>query len=29
MDWTNTWRNAFRTELRAEAIGLAYHGWPV
>jgi hypothetical protein len=29
MDWTKTWRNAFRTELRAEAIGLAYHGWPV
>jgi Bifunctional DNA primase/polymerase, N-terminal len=29
MDWTTTWRNAFRTELRAGAIGLAYHGWPV
>jgi len=29
MDWTKTWLNAFRTELRAEAIGLAYHGWPV
>lgn len=29
MDWTQTWRNAFRTELRAEAIGLAYHGWTV
>lgn len=29
MDWNKTWRNAFRTELRAEAIGLAYHGWPV
>ena len=29
MDWTDTWRDAFRTELRAEAIGLAYHGWPV
>lgn len=29
MDRTDTWRNAFRTELRAEAIGLAYHGWPV
>src|SRR5215207_2051946 len=29
MNWTETWRNAFRTELRAEAIGLAWHGWPV
>lgn len=29
MDWTETWRNAFRTELRADAIGLAWHGWPV
>lgn len=29
MDWTETWRDAFRTELRAEAIGLAWHGWPV
>jgi hypothetical protein len=29
MDWTDTWRNAFRTELRADAIGLAYHGWTV
>lgn len=29
MDWTTTWRTAFRTELRAGAIGLAYHGWPV
>lgn len=29
MDWTDTWRNAFRTEIRAEAIGLAYHGWTV
>ncbi|MGH3997791.1 MAG: bifunctional DNA primase/polymerase [Pseudonocardiaceae bacterium] len=23
------WRDAFRTELRAEAIGFARHGWPV
>jgi hypothetical protein len=29
MDWTETWRDAFRTELRADAIGLAWHGWPV
>jgi Bifunctional DNA primase/polymerase, N-terminal len=29
MDWTDTWRDAFRTELRAEAIGFARHGWPV
>jgi hypothetical protein len=29
MDWTNTWRDAFRTELRVEAIGFARHGWPV
>ena len=29
MDWTNTWRDAFRTELRAEAINFADHGWPV
>jgi hypothetical protein len=29
MDWTETWRDAFRTELRAEAIGFARHGWPV
>lgn len=29
MDWTDTWRDAFRTELRAEAIGFASHGWPV
>ncbi len=29
MDWTDTWRDAFRTELRAEAIGFACHGWPV
>ncbi len=29
MDWTDTWRDAFRTELRAEAISFACHGWPV
>ncbi|MCA1565861.1 MAG: DNA primase [Acidobacteria bacterium] len=29
MDSTDTWRDAFRTELRAEAIGFACHGWPV
>jgi Bifunctional DNA primase/polymerase, N-terminal len=29
MDWTDTWREAFRTELRAEAITFAEHGWPV
>lgn len=29
MDWTETWRDAFRTELRAEAIGFACHGWPI
>ncbi len=29
MDPMDTWRDAFRTELRAEAIGFAWHGWPV
>lgn len=29
MDWSVNWRGAFRIELRAEAIGLACHGWPV
>ncbi|HKR51627.1 MAG TPA: bifunctional DNA primase/polymerase [Pseudonocardiaceae bacterium] len=29
MDWMDTWRDAFRTELRAEAIRFAQHGWPV
>lgn len=29
MDWSGNWRGAFRIELRAEAIGLACHGWPV
>lgn len=28
-DWSDSWRGAFRIELRAEAIGLAWHGWPV
>ncbi|GAA5164897.1 MULTISPECIES: bifunctional DNA primase/polymerase [Amycolatopsis] len=28
-DWSDSWRDAFRIELRAEAIGLAWHGWPV
>ncbi|WAL66084.1 bifunctional DNA primase/polymerase [Amycolatopsis cynarae] len=28
-DWSDSWRSAFRIELRAEAIGLAWHGWPV
>lgn len=28
-DWSNSWRGAFRIELRAEAVGLASHGWPV
>ncbi|MEU6643292.1 bifunctional DNA primase/polymerase [Saccharomonospora sp. NPDC046836] len=28
-DWPETWRGAFRIELRAEAIGLAWRGWPV
>lgn len=29
MDWSDSWRSAFRIELRAEAIGLASRGWPV
>lgn len=29
MDWSDSWRSAFRIELRAEAIGLAFRGWPV
>ena len=29
MDWTDPWRDAFRIELRAEAINFAEHGWPV
>jgi hypothetical protein len=28
-DWSDSWRGAFRIELRAEAVGLASHGWPV
>lgn len=28
-EWPNSWRAAFRIELRAEAIGLAWRGWPV
>ncbi|MGQ0841583.1 bifunctional DNA primase/polymerase [Actinokineospora sp.] len=26
---SDSWRRAFRVELRAEAIGLAFRGWPV
>ncbi|APU12374.1 MULTISPECIES: bifunctional DNA primase/polymerase [Actinoalloteichus] len=29
MDWSASWRDAFRIELRAEAIGLAGRDWPV
>jgi hypothetical protein len=29
MDWSDSWRGAFSIELRAEAIGLAFRGWPV
>ena len=29
MDWSDSWRSAFRIELRAEAIGLASRGWQV
>ena len=29
MEWSDSWRGAFRIELRAEAIGLAWRGWPV
>ncbi|WP_291413175.1 bifunctional DNA primase/polymerase [Actinophytocola sp.] len=29
MDWSDSWRRAFRVELRATAIGLAWRGWPV
>ena len=28
-EWSDSWRRAFRVELRAEAIGLAARGWPV
>lgn len=29
MEWSDSWRRAFRVELRAQAIGLAWRGWPV
>lgn len=29
MDWSDNWRDAFRIELRAEAVGLAARGWPI
>ncbi|SHE73267.1 bifunctional DNA primase/polymerase [Streptoalloteichus hindustanus] len=29
MEWSDSWRGAFRIELRAEAIGMAWRGWPV
>src|SRR4030088_3577857 len=29
MDWSDSWRGAFRIELRAQAIGLAHRGAPV
>ncbi|GAA2672380.1 MULTISPECIES: bifunctional DNA primase/polymerase [Actinosynnema] len=29
MEWSESWRGAFRIELRAEAVNLAWHGWPV
>lgn len=29
MDWSDSWRGAFRIELRAEAVNLAWHGWSV
>ncbi|GAB1514928.1 bifunctional DNA primase/polymerase [Actinophytocola sp. KF-1] len=29
MDTSDSWRRAFRVELRAQAIGLAWRGWPV
>ncbi|OQO92860.1 DNA primase [Saccharomonospora piscinae] len=28
-EWPDSWRAAFRIELRAGAIGLAWRGWPV
>jgi hypothetical protein len=28
-NWPDSWRGAFRIEMRAEAIGLAWRGWPV
>ena len=29
MEWSDSWRGAFRIELRAEAVNLAWHGWSV
>jgi hypothetical protein len=29
MEWSEAWRDAFRIELRAEAVRLACRGWPV
>jgi hypothetical protein len=29
MDWSDSWRDSFRIELRAEAVGLAWRGWPI
>ena len=29
MDWSDTWRRAFRVELRAQAIHFAWRHWPV
>ena len=29
MEWSDSWRGAFRIELRAEAVSLAWRGWPV
>lgn len=29
MDWSDSWLRAFRVELRAQAIGLAWRRWPV
>ncbi|HEY8372674.1 MAG TPA: bifunctional DNA primase/polymerase [Pseudonocardiaceae bacterium] len=29
MEWADSWHEAFRIELRAEAISLAWRGWPV
>ncbi|MGM1059695.1 bifunctional DNA primase/polymerase [Saccharothrix sp. Mg75] len=29
MEWSDSWRGAFRIELRAEAVTLAWHGWSV
>ena len=29
MDWSDTWRRAFRVELRAQAVTFAWRGWAV